>query len=125
MSIQIGIQNGLAIHRHAAGEAQLLRHALGQGETFRLAPVLIRKPHIENQGHIQMRDRGDNASVVFEVVIEQIEFIRNINYERGNQVVSELRKRGRLISSIGTPAEMLENITTAVSGESDHDVSAK
>jgi len=31
----------------------------------------------------------------------------------------------RLKSSMGTPAEMIENITTAVSGESDHDVSAK
>lgn len=77
------------------------------------------------EGHIQIRDRGDNAGIVFEVVIEQVEFIRNINYDRGNQVVVELRKRGRLKSSMGGPVEMLENITTALSGESDHDVSAK
>ena len=51
------------------------------------------------EGHIQMRDRGENSSPVFEVVIEQVDFIRNINYERGNQVTAELRRRGRLKSS--------------------------
>ncbi len=57
--------------------------------------------------------------------IEQIEFILNINYERGNQAIAELRKRGRLKSSMGGPVEMLENITTAFREEGDHDVSAK
>ncbi len=45
--------------------------------------------------------------------IDQIEFIRTINDERGNQAIAELRKRGRLKSSMGGPVEMLENITTA------------
>ena len=77
------------------------------------------------EGHIQMRDRGENSSPVFEVVIEQVDFIRNINYERGNQVTAELRRRGRLKSSTGVTAEMLENITTAAGGDAQKDISAK
>ncbi len=77
------------------------------------------------EGHIQMRDRGENSSPVFEVVIEQVDFIRNINYERGNQVTAELKRRGRLKSTTGVPAEMLENITTAAGGDSQNDISAK
>ena len=77
------------------------------------------------EGHIQMRDRGENSSPVFEVVIEQVDFIRNINYERGNQMTAELRHRGRLKSLTGVPAEMLENITTAAGGDAQNDISAK
>mgnify|MGYP005650541715 CR=1 FL=1 len=46
------------------------------------------------EGHIQMRYRPNNPTPVFEIVAERVEFIRNINYERGSQVIAEMRQRG-------------------------------
>ena len=47
------------------------------------------------EDHIQMRNRPNTTTPVFEVVAERIEFIRNIDYERGKQVIAELKQRGR------------------------------
>ncbi len=45
------------------------------------------------EGHIQMRQRPNIPTPVFEIVAERVEFIRNIDYERGKQVVAELKGR--------------------------------
>jgi single-stranded DNA-binding protein len=47
------------------------------------------------EGHIQMRERPNSTSPTFEVVAEHVEFIRHIDYERGNQVMEELKGRGK------------------------------
>ena len=48
------------------------------------------------EGHIQIRERPGSTSPVFEVVAEHVEFIRNIDYDRGNQVMEELKTRGKI-----------------------------
>ena len=53
------------------------------------------------EGHIQMRERPNTTSPTFEVVAEHVEFIRHIDYERGNQVMEELKARGKLPGFIG------------------------
>lgn len=45
------------------------------------------------EGHVQTRTRRNNE-VVVEIVAEDVDFIRNIDYERGNRVAEELRNRG-------------------------------
>lgn len=52
---------------------------------------------IHIQGHIQMR-RAPNGSPTFEVVAENVEFLRNINWERGQKRKEEMaaRRQGRL-----------------------------
>lgn len=47
------------------------------------------------EGHVQTRSRR-NGDVVVEIVAEDIDFIRNVDYERGNRVVEDLRNRGLL-----------------------------
>jgi single-stranded DNA-binding protein len=47
------------------------------------------------EGHIQMRERPNSTSPTFEVVAEHVEFIRHIDYERGNEVMEELKTRGK------------------------------
>jgi hypothetical protein len=47
------------------------------------------------EGHIQMRNRPNTTTPVFEIVAERIEFIRNIDYERGKQTVAELKQQGK------------------------------
>jgi len=48
------------------------------------------------EGHIQMRERPNSTSPTFEVVAEHVEFLRHIDYDRGNQVMEELKARGKL-----------------------------
>jgi single-stranded DNA-binding protein len=45
------------------------------------------------EGHVQTRTRRNNELIV-EVVAEDVDFIRNIDYDRGNRVAEELRSRG-------------------------------
>ena len=45
------------------------------------------------EGHVQTRSRR-NGDMVVEIVGEDVDFIRNIDYERGNQVAEDLRNRG-------------------------------
>ncbi len=58
------------------------------------------------EGHIQIRDRSDGNGVVFEVVAERVEFIRNIDFERGRQTISDLKQRGRLKSELPIDVEI-------------------
>lgn len=48
------------------------------------------------EGHIQMRERPNSTSPTFEVVAEHVEFIRHIDYERGTQVMEELKARSKV-----------------------------
>jgi len=48
--------------------------------------------HVE--GHIQMR-RAPNGSITFEVVAEDVEFLRNITWERGQKRLEEMSANGR------------------------------
>ncbi len=45
------------------------------------------------EGHVQTRTRR-NGDVTVEVVAEDVDFIRNIDYERGSQVIEDLKRRG-------------------------------
>lgn len=57
------------------------------------------------QGHIQMRTRANSDTPVFEVVAEHIEFIRNIDYERGSRAIVDLkRSKGQMDESFEYPA---------------------
>lgn len=49
------------------------------------------------EGHIQERERV-GGSPVFEVVAERVEFIRNIDFARGNRVLEELKRRGKFLN---------------------------
>ena len=70
------------------------------------------------EGHIQLRYRPNTTTSVFEVVAERIEFIRNIDYERGKQVIAELKQRGKQNSA----PSGLEAITLILeTGEFGHD----
>ena len=67
-------------------------------------------------GHIQLRYRPNTTTPVFEVVAEHIEFIRNIDYERGKQVIAELKQRGKLDSASNSDLKTVPQIFDA--GES-------
>ena len=49
---------------------------------------------IQIEGHIQMR-RAPNGSPTFEVVAEDVEFLRNITWERGQKRLEEMSANGR------------------------------
>lgn len=63
------------------------------------------------EGHVQMRDRINSNSPTFEIVAEHVEFIRNIDYERGNQVMEELKARGKVQANKGLSNVGFSNIT--------------
>jgi single-stranded DNA-binding protein len=46
------------------------------------------------EGHIQMR-RTPNGSIAFEIVAEDVEFLRNITWERGQKRLDEMSASGR------------------------------
>ena len=71
------------------------------------------------EGHIQMRNRPNTPTPVFEVVAERVEFIRNIDYERGKQVVAELKQRGKRNGSAASDLEMIRLVFE--NGEYAHD----
>ncbi len=52
------------------------------------------------EGHIQLRQRPNIHTPVFEIVAERVEFIRNIDYERGKQIVAELKGRQKHSSTL-------------------------
>jgi len=63
------------------------------------------------EGHIQLRYRPNIQTPVFEIVAERVEFIRNIDYERGKPVIADLKQRGKRdsnISDIETITQILE-----------------
>jgi single-stranded DNA-binding protein len=45
------------------------------------------------EGHIQTRTRR-NGDVTVEIVAEDVDFLRNIDFERGSQVIEDLKRRG-------------------------------
>lgn len=45
------------------------------------------------EGHVQTRTRR-NGDLTVEIVAEDVDFIRNIDYERGNRVIEDLKRRG-------------------------------
>lgn len=49
---------------------------------------------IQIEGHIQMR-RAPNGNPTFEIVAEDVEFLRNITWERGQKRQEELAAKGR------------------------------
>jgi hypothetical protein len=71
------------------------------------------------EGHIQMRSRPNTTTPVFEVVAERIEFIRNIDYERGKQVIAELKQRSKRNGSASSDLEAVKLILET--GEYAHD----
>ena len=54
---------------------------------------LQKSSRIGVEGHIQIREREDVSTPAFEIVADHIEFIRNIDYGKGSQVVAALRDR--------------------------------
>jgi hypothetical protein len=62
------------------------------------------------EGHIQMRSRPNTTTPVFEIVAERIEFIRNIDYERGKLVVAELKQRSKRNGSGKSDLELVNQI---------------
>jgi hypothetical protein len=71
------------------------------------------------EGHIQMRSRPNTTTPVFEIVAERIEFIRNIDYERGKLVIAELKQRGKRNGPGQSDLELVKQILEA--GEYSHD----
>ncbi len=45
------------------------------------------------EGHLQSRYR-QSGDMVMEVIAEEIDFIRNVDYERGGRVAAELKRKG-------------------------------
>lgn len=67
------------------------------------------------EGHIQQRDRGNDLPPVFEIVADHIEFIRNIDYERGSQVLETLKARERVKPARGLNWKSMCEITCGYS----------
>jgi hypothetical protein len=63
------------------------------------------------EGHVQVRERINSNSPAFEIVAEHVEFIRNIDYERGNQVMEELKARGKVLVDKSLSNVSVSNIT--------------
>ncbi|HNR03066.1 MAG TPA: single-stranded DNA-binding protein [Anaerolineaceae bacterium] len=62
------------------------------------------------EGHIQLRYRPNTTTPVFEVVAEKVEFLRNIDYERGKRVVEELKQRSKSRITAGPEREVINRI---------------
>jgi single-stranded DNA-binding protein len=71
------------------------------------------------EGHIQLRYRPNNPTPVFEIVAERVEFIRNIDFERGSQVIAEMRQRGAQSNLSGADMDAFESALQPVGGELD------
>lgn len=66
-------------------------------------------------GHVQTRSRK-NGDLVVEVVAEDIDFLRNIDYERGNRAVEELRRRGALNEPDSEEGSLLSSVSVGYGG---------
>ena len=64
------------------------------------------------EGHIQLRQRPNIPTPVFEIVAERVEFIRNIDYERGKQIVAELKGR-QIHNSTTADLQIVNRMTDA------------
>lgn len=52
------------------------------------------------EGHVQLRYRPGSFTPIFEIVAERIEFIRNIDYERGKEILEEIKQREKRGSAL-------------------------
>ncbi|MCX6053684.1 MAG: single-stranded DNA-binding protein [Chloroflexi bacterium] len=74
---------------------------------------VLKGSRIGVEGHIQLRYRTGSTAPIFEVVAERIDFIRSIDYERGKQVLADLKQRGKLnpaTSNLEEVARLLEDV---------------
>lgn len=82
----------------------------------------ITRAHVEKgsrifvEGHIQIRNRPTGYPV-FEIVAEEIDFIRNIDYDRGSRVIDDLRKRGLFNAMNPNNANHLATVSVGHDGE--------
>lgn len=67
------------------------------------------------EGHVQTRTRRNNELIV-EVVAEDVDFIRNIDYDRGNRVAEELRSRGLFNAMNASGQNQLSSISLGYGG---------
>ena len=67
------------------------------------------------EGHVQTRLRRNNEIVV-EVVAEDVDFIRNIDCERGSRIAEELRKQGLLNTGDQDGSAQLASISLGYGG---------
>ena len=67
------------------------------------------------EGHVQTRMRRNNEMIV-EVVAEDVDFIRNIDYDRGNRVAEELRSRGMFNAVNASGQNQLTSISLGYGG---------
>jgi len=67
------------------------------------------------EGHVQTRTRRNNEMIV-EVVAEDVDFIRNIDYDRGNRVAEELRSRGMFNAVNASGQNQLTSISLGYGG---------
>ena len=67
------------------------------------------------QGHLQTRLRRNNDLVV-EIVTEEVDFLRNIDYERGNRVAEELRQKGLYNKTSQADSSQLGSVSVGYGG---------
>ncbi len=65
------------------------------------------------EGHIQIRERENVGSFAFEVVANHVEFIRNIDYEKGNRTIASLRNRNMVYSVPRKEWEAIQTVASA------------
>lgn len=65
------------------------------------------------EGHIQIRERENVGSFAFEVVANHVEFIRNIDYDRGNRAIAALRNREMVFPVPGKEWDAISTVTSA------------
>jgi single-stranded DNA-binding protein len=58
---------------------------------------LMKGSRIQIEGHIQMR-RAPNGNPTFEIVVEDAEYVRNIDWERGARKKEQMLAEGRIPS---------------------------
>jgi hypothetical protein len=81
---------------------------------------LQKSSRIGIEGHIQVRERANNQGVVFEIVADRIEFIRNIDYARGYETIAMLKSRERIKPQEGRDLQSLLAITCGYSEGDDN-----
>jgi single-stranded DNA-binding protein len=67
------------------------------------------------EGHVQTRNRR-NGDVTVEIVAEDVDFLRNIDYEQGSRVIEELKSRGLFNTSNQNGPNELTSISIGYGG---------
>jgi len=82
----------------------------------------ITRAHVEKgsrifvEGHIQIRSRQTGGPIV-EVVAEEVDFIRNIDYDRGSRAIDDMRKRGLFNTVNPNNANQLATVAVGHGGD--------